>query len=382
MMAEKNRVFVIGYDLCEEFTQISYFYSPMEEPESVRTTLNEKKFLIPTETIKKEGIWLPDKKFLEKTLKMIPGYRSLIEVTGLMVSLEVCSKDQMDYIAEAFVDLGISREKLSFQSHSESCIYYALSQKKEFIVNDIAFFEFTSQSFIFRLLQIRKEGKQPLVQMIEKDFSDVFFMDKLKEEEGRQATDKVFLEVIHKEFERKNIGVVYLIGEGFYQEEWAIESLKFLCNHRRVFKGSNLYTKGAAYAAFDHYTNRMFEDYYLICSGRIPWNISLNVLHKEEPKQVILAKAGSRWHEIEYQVECILDDIQTLEIVIASVLTKEKRVEEMALRELPYRPNRMTRILIEAKFLGEDRILLKVKDLGFGDIIIGSGVTIKTEIFL
>ncbi len=381
-MDEKDRVFVIGYDLCEDFTQISYFYSPMEEPESVRITLNEKKFLIPTETTEQDGTWKVDKGFLDKTLRMVPGYKTLSEITNLMVSLETYNREQIGYIAEAFAEIGIPKEKISFQSHSESCIYYALNQKKEFLMNDIAFFEFTPRSLTYRLLQVRKEGKQPIAQVIEKDFPNVLSMDKLEDKEGREATDKLFLEIIQKEFERKNIGVVYLMGEGFYQEEWAIESLKFLCNHRRVFKGSNLYTKGATYAAYDLSTNRNSLDYTLVCKGRIPWNISLMALHKEEPKQVILAKVGDKWNEIECELECILDEISTLEIVITSIFTREKRIEEIPLREIPYRTDKMTRILINIRFIEEKIAVIKVEDLGFGEMVIGSGIIIKREILL
>lgn len=381
-MADKERVFVIGYDICDEFTQISYFYSPMLEPESVRSTLNEKKFLFPTEKIEKDKIQLVDKKFLVKTLKMVPGYRTADEISGIMVSLKEYSKKQVDNIAEAFMEYGIPKERIRFQSYSESCIYYALSQKKEFIINDIVFFEFNSNSFFYRLLQIGREGKQTVAKLIEKDFSDVFSIDMLTDEDGRKTLDKSFLEIIQKEFERKNIGVVYIIGEGFYQEEWATESLKYLCNHRRVFKGSNLFTKGASYAAYDYYTNKVFEDYALICKWRIPWSVSLSVIHKEEPKEIIIAKAGSKWYEIESNLECILDDVLTLELLIGSVGTREKRVEEISLKELPYRANKMTRISINIVFTGEDKAVVKIKDLGFGDMALASEKTIKKEILL
>lgn len=381
-MEEKNQVFVIGYDICNDFTQVSYLNGDMTEPESVSAVLNEQKFLFPTKKIERDGKNFIDSAFIEKILKRVPGYKSPDELTALMVSVEEFSKEEVEAMIDSFVEIGISKEKISIQSHSESCIYYALSQKNSFQSNDIVFFELTSRTFNYRLLQVRKDGKRPIIQIIEKDFSDVFPMKQLVKEESEEDKDKLFLEIIQKEFERKNIGAVYLIGEGFYQEEWAKESLKFLCKNRRVFKGNNLYTKGATYAALDECRKKVFQDYTLICEGRISWSISLTVEHKEEPKQVILAKAGSKWYEIESEVECILDDVKTLELSVTSALTRETRIEEISLNEFPYRNNKMTRVSIHLIFADGERALIKLKDLGFGDIILGSGKIIKKELFL
>ena len=46
----------IGYDLNDEYSQISYWMEGMNEPLSLSTITNQERFMIPTVVCKKKGI--------------------------------------------------------------------------------------------------------------------------------------------------------------------------------------------------------------------------------------------------------------------------------------------------------------------------------------
>ena len=51
-------------------------------------------------------------------------------------------------------------------------------------------------------------------------------------------------------FENTPFSAVYLVGREF-EGEWMDKSFRFLCRKRRSFRGDNLYTMGACYAAME-----------------------------------------------------------------------------------------------------------------------------------
>ena len=58
----------------------------------------------------------------------------------------------------------------------------------------------------------------------------------------------MFLNTANTMLHKKMVTTIYVTGKGFDQR-WATDALKELCNGRRVFRGQNLFNKGAAYAA-------------------------------------------------------------------------------------------------------------------------------------
>ena len=55
---------------------------------------------------------------------------------------------------------------------------------------------------------------------------------------------------LEKMFENTPFSAVYLVGREF-EGEWMDKSFRFLCRKRRSFRGDNLYTMGACYAAME-----------------------------------------------------------------------------------------------------------------------------------
>ena len=54
----------------------------------------------------------------------------------------------------------------------------------------------------------------------------------------------------------------------------------------------------------------------------------------------------------------------------------------VSLDELPSRPNKTTRIELSVTFSSEKKMVVKIKDCGFGDLFPSSGIVIRGEYFI
>ena len=108
----------------------------------------------------------------------------------------------------------------------------------------------------------------------------------------------------------------------------------------------------------------------------------LEVLHKDQDNQLVLANAGISWYEAEVEVELILDQQDYLEFMITPSDQKKKRVLRMILEGFPKRDDKTLRVLLKIGFLNEHTMTVTVTDQGFGEFFPSTGAIIKQEVLL
>ncbi len=89
---------------------------------------------------------------------------------------------------------------------------------------------------------------------------------------------KYFLNFWEEQLKKHVVSGVFLSGEGFYVDGWQ-KTLSVLCRNRRVFKGSNLIVKGAAYGAREFFYVRVLDKYLISCKGRTRVKIVMAVIN-------------------------------------------------------------------------------------------------------
>lgn len=421
-----TQVHALGIDLSADYTQISYMAGDMKEPKSISTIPGENKYLIPTLMYKlhninewcigdeakfrayeddneyhiignlldrlydHEEICLDETKYTELDLLKIYFEKVLAQAEQLehierpeyiAVTVEHGDKEIIDAIYSVLGQLGFGREKISVLGHTESFIYYALSQKKELWVNDVALFDFNNDHFSYRKLSIMRNRQPAIVTVREDDFSRDINMTYLDSERGKQFADEQFLEIIRREFHKQIISSVYLTGIGFYSD-FAKDSLVELCSKRRVFKGYNLFVKGACIAAMEKYRGKEVSDYIFQCDGRTRVNIGLMINHDGRNTAIALSKAGTNWYEAGAKAECILDSVKNLQIILSSPYDNCSRNVRIDLSDFPDRPNKTTRVSISLAYVNENQCDVVVEDLGFGDFFKSSGMVVKESIMI
>ena len=213
--------------------------------------------------------------------------------------------------------------------------------------------------------------------MLEEGFS----LDILDTESGRKLADRILRSCAERLLGRKIVTTVFLTGRGFEDTGWATESLQYICNRRRVFAGQGLFSKGAAFLAYDYGLEKSAYPYIGICDGRLRSTISMNVLHGGRLRQLIIAAAGSNWYGAKANVELIPDRADSLELMVTG-LNGERRMISIPLHELPARPNKMTRLEVVVSFSQSNLMTVRVFDRGFGDFYPATDKMIRKEIML
>lgn len=401
-MAEE-RFAAAGIDISDDMTQIAFFTEDMDEPMMTGDKDRENDFLIPTAIEQIQNDWVIGREcekpivnifskagcgiknvigeydavkllaiFAEKAVRFALSQMGREKLDVVTFSMPETYREVIEAIRRHFTECGLGAVRLSFITHAESSVYYVLNQKKEFRVNDVAFFDFSKEKLIYRKLHMARPERRATVEVSENDYtSSCSYIGK---------SDEAFRELVTQLFDRQQISTVYLIGEGFENPEWAKKSIDYICNRRRVFKGRNLYAIGACYKSMDGYDKYSYAAYCILCKGRCTHEICMEVVFKEERNEAILISAGELWYDAKSNVEGILYNTDRLNIVVRTAAGDIVKREEILLNEFPYRQERMTRVNVDAFLQSGNEMQITVRDLGFGEFAINSGLQVVKNI--
>lgn len=371
-MAEERFV-AVGIDISDDMTQIAFFTEDMDEPQMIGDNKLFSKDEFGVESVTGEYDAVKQFSILaEKAVRFALSQIGREQLDVVTFSMPDTDREIVEAVRKHFVECGLGSVRLMFITHAESSVYYVLNQKKELRVNDVAFFDLSREKFMYRKLHMARPERRATIEVSEKDCtSRCNYIRK---------SDEVFKELVTELFDRQQISTVYLIGEGFENSEWARESLNYICNRRRVFKGRNLYALGACYKSMDGYDKYSYDAYCILCKGRNRCETCMEVVFKEERNEAILLSAGEPWYDARSSIEGILYNTDKINIVVRTVAGDIVKKEEILLSEFPYRQERMTRVKVDAFLQSENEVQITVSDLGFGEFAINSGLQVVKNI--
>ncbi len=424
-MSKKTEILGLGIDLANDYTQVCYISKDMEsEPVSMSVIPGEQKYLIPTVLFFDDisGKWHIGDDAIARSFNANKGYitdfiktiikgdgteeftcgektitgkeavyiffvelmefiRQTLEVTNIYeisVAIESPVKNMIEYIYISLIKLGYMRENIRVIDHAEAFIYYTINQRKDLWVNEVVLFDYSKDQFIFRKLRTIKNTNPKTISVDETDYTDIMPYDLLSDNQGKDRADRKFHQIILDNFQRSVVSSVFLTGSGFY-EDWAKESLPELCSKRKVFKGYNLYVKGSTYSAMKRYKKLNDMDVLFDCIGRTKVNVKLLTVYDGRNVALNLSAAGKNWYEAGAQAECILDDINEIQIVFEEPITMTTKIYSIEMPEFE-RPNKTTRVKISLAYVDDINCVVKVEDMGFGDFFKSSGFSVTKEI--
>ncbi len=405
---DNSRKLIVGYDLCEDFSQINCYSYKSYKPIPIRYSENEETPLIPTVLCEKadsrtwvfgkdaiecskdgSGILVDNllhklknregmtiygqkysavsliEKYLRKTLTLIKNYFPTEAITKIVITLRDMDPHIIEGVYEALYMLGIERDRASIISHGSSFMYYALSQEKELWLNDVGLFDFNENGLSFYQISIKRRANPMIAGMEKRDFSDTLNYSILKNK--KVDIEYAFESIANMVLFKQIISTLYFTGRGF-ENNWAEEIIKSLCAGRRVFLGQNLYAMGACYAAKELSGDKNLENIILLNDQMIVCDIGIKVYVDGLTQEVVLVNAAVPWYEVDKDIDVIPDDASDIEIIIRNIMTKEIIRERIPLHNLPDRPIRMTRLNIKVTCLEKNKLKVVISDLGFGDI--------------
>ncbi len=401
---EDNRTSGIyyGIDIGDKSTLFSYYKKGQEEPVTISTVMGSEVYQIPTFLAKKRGVgqWFFGNDAIRQTqlslavgvdellskarnreyvlidteeysaddllliyfkrLMLMPGRGSDTPVAKLVITVDILDEVAINLFTMIATKMGLDTDQLLLVDHRESFYYYALSQDPELYLHDVLLYDYSTSNLKQCLLKRNTSTRPQVVNLLYENLGSVNF-DK----------DKAFDDIARHSLSGEIISSVYLIGDGF-DGDWMKQSLKRLCQGRRVFVGKNLYSKGACYAGMVKDGIKEWPFVY-IGDNNLKLNLSLKVIDRNEMNFVTLISAGNSWYDAEGECEVILDGTPEFEWWVQSPDSRRARVEKMVLDGLPERENRTTRLRITAKPRSDKEIAVTVQDLGFGELVPATG---------
>lgn len=331
--------------------------------------------------IKYEGIYLL-KMFLEKALelpKKAAGSREIASIVIAVSCLDVKLMDSLLYCADY---LKIPRDRVHLISHTESFVYYVMSQKREVWSNQVGMFDLTNQSLRYYELNVQRGLRQMQVVADCENLEEGFHLDVLDNTAGARLADRILCSCADRILQKRLFSAIVLTGKGFENTEWAPEFMKQVCSRRRLFVENSLFSKGALMKAADYLQEKSSYPFICICEGRLKTTVSVKVLNHDKEGQLVLAAAGDNWYEAKSTVDFIVTGNPEVEFTISPLDPKKKKLVKIGLEDFPKRPDRTTKIELSLGFSDDRTMVAVIKDKGFGEIFPAEDVMIKQEVGL
>lgn len=278
--------------------------------------------------------------------------------------------------------LEIPRQRVHVVSHTESFLYYILSQKREVWNNQVGMFDLSEDGLGYYEMKVQRGMRQVTVVAEWEKLDEGFSLDILNSPSGMKLADKILCACGERFLQKKLFSSVFLTGKGFETTDWAGEFMKMVCSRRRVYGEPVLFSQGAAYKAVDLTREKTAYPYVMICDGRLDTTVSVKVLHQDQENQLVLAAAGDSWYESKSSVEFILDHQDYLEFVVTPPDPKRKKTVKITLEGFPQREDKTLRILVQIGFLDEKTMAVVIKDRGFGDFYPATDAMLRQEVMI
>ncbi|MCR4648742.1 MAG: hypothetical protein K5776_06665 [Lachnospiraceae bacterium] len=412
--------FVVGLDVNDSFAQVSVCKIDSDNPSTLSITEGSEEYNIPLYMLKRrsDNTWLFGNEaleaedegvlvdnlferarnkstvridreeylakdvfllFLKKVLLLFPVMVSPDKIVSLTITLKDANSDIIVMLQELPSLLKINPDILHFVTYEESFFYYMLYQPAELQNHNILLYD-TSGENLRSYSLMRNFFKSPGVASVDvKEYSNFSSDAPIPYEKGEK--DALFLNISTQLCNSTVYSGVYLIGQCFYND-WAVESLQYLCKGRKVFKGNNLFSKGACFAAKEKLSPSGKEN-KIKYIGNDRLKVTIGVETDDVPKEEIpLIEAGSQWFESIGRCELILKETDKINIYLSYIYNNYIARGEITLPGLNVSNNRITRVSIEVKMISEDTALFKVWDMGFGELYASTGKDWEQELKL
>ncbi len=425
-MPKNNARLVVGYDLGDTISQISYSFLNETEPETLSTVAGGENYNIPTMLAKRLNVnqWFYGKDakraaqdgegilvenllslakakepvtiegnsfepaamlalFMKRTMSLLSMIAPVERIEVFVVTVENLDREMIEILNRAIAGIGLKTDKIYFQSHMESFYYYTIFQPKELWIHQVLLYDFSGQHMKSYRMECNRRTT-PIVAFIEEQEYETMVREKLPPDEMERLSvsarmDKRFLHIVEETGRDRIVSSAYLIGEGF-AGDWAKQSLKVLCRNKRVFQGNNLYSKGACYSGRERVIqSENGKAYVFLGNEKLKANIGMKVLRRGEESYLALLDAGVNWFEAARECDFIMESGNTVAILITPLNGSGIREMVLHMDGLLERPEKTTRIHMKIYMEKEHEAVVELTDLGFGELFAATGQVWKEK---
>lgn len=441
MLGSAGDKIIIGYDLGDDFSQISYCYlSQGSEVETLSSVAGEEYYNIPTVLCKRQGTkqWLFGREalrfaqenpqeailvekllslatageqvqidgegyepvalltlFMKRSLGLLSMVSAQERIVAMMITCRELDSGLIAVLNRTVTGLGLGYTRVYYQSYAESFYHYMIYQPKDLWTYQTVLFDYREDGIHSMRMECNRRTTPIVAYVHQQEYA--FPWESCLPETGGTDSDRLqqldleLLEVLRQECEERLVSSVYLIGESF-AGEWMSRSLKYLCKGRRVFQGVNLYSKGAVYCLQEkHFGSETGREYVFLGRDKLKYNIGMKVLRQGEESYYALLDAGVNWYEARFSCEFYVQREALVELVITPLIAGSAFQVPIILKELPLGSGagvreggcgacELARVRMQLYLEGENQLCAELEDLGFGEIRPAAGLRWQQEI--
>lgn len=297
--------------------------------------------------------------YLQEILSAIRKRYGSASIAKIGITGERMTEEKKEHLTEIMQSIGYSGEKLFFASHADAVLWYEICEGTK---GSSMTLDFDSKGMMAYLVNAGNEELEIPCYVETIDYSSLMpgALSVILDEEERK---NCFTNITELAIARKTIARLYVTGS--IVETSGINQIlgRFFNSGRRIFTGRSLYCLGACYLAVkEKLPKRAIGD------NQIFHNVSLEAYEDAMVHQVPLLKAGTLLPGAKASIQVILDDTKEMKFNIDDVRSAENIHCTLHPEEFGFRENKTLRLEITAKFLDYDTLVLKIRDVGFGDI--------------
>lgn len=313
------------------------------------------------------------------------GYRGLEKADFFMFTFEKVDRQALEMVERVALLLSLSPERVSCQSRAESFFYYNINQPEELWRHLCMICDFGGRTLKTMLFEANHHTRPVTVTVSEEEQASLTrHIPEGKEYETKEPSgemaeemDEAFLALFQKLSAGKIIDTIYLIGDGF-EGNWYQKTLSALCMNRRVFRGNNLYSKGACYGggykAAQKSRQKAGQEYVYLGADMLKVNLGLDAVKRGEDIYFSLLDAGMNWFDARGECDFLLDQDHAFSLRLSPVSGRKARQIVVTLSGVPERPPGTTRIHLTVSCPDAETVKLRMEDKGFGDFFPSSGL--------
>lgn len=391
--------YVIGYDISTEYSQISFWSSSDETPTTISLVSGSEDYNIPMCLFKRNEVnqWYFGREainyneveagqlifnlwemaligdevkvsgagfdpiallalYIKRSFSLLKNIK-MEKIAGIMFTVPTLTRRAIEVLEKVVEVLNLENVRISFIGREESIYYYVINQPRDLWKHDAWVYDFSDKYIKGYRFYINRQAK-PSVAFVDNYTTDIRQEDSDKDER--------FYETVKSHMEMGIATLAYIIGQGF-DEPWCKNSLREICRNRRVFKGNNLYSKGACYAMRSKMEEQdVNRSLVFLGKDKLKVNVGMNVKKAGDESYFAILDGGQNWYDAKSEFDVILENGNNFEIELIPLDGKNRRTVEIFLEGLTYREPKTTRLHFKFFMESENSLRICATDMGFG----------------
>ena len=301
--------------------------------------------------------------FLGDVLGTIKKYYGNAQIARLCITGERMNPEDRERITSALHILGYTDSQFLIINHANAFLFYMVGAGEDRRKTKAATVDLDSAGAC-TYSYVPADNRLGTPGYVRSDNADVITRTNLEAIEDEEEKVKSFEGIINMTMTFvRPVSVLYVTGRSIADERIKNVLKGYASERMKIFSGQNLYSSGACFrAAIEN-----LEDKY-ITDGSIFHSISMEGYKDAVIDEVQLIPAGTPLSEAEHTISVIPDDTRELVFHVKDHRNGDRKSITFVMDDLEIKENKTNRLQITVTFLDIFTMVIKVRDMGFGDI--------------